>query len=103
MGKPTIAGNGFWRLLKGLYSLKQASQQWYLELDSHLGLVGFKWTESDWSVYQCTQGAECSIITTSVDDMLIAFSTIMESDAVVSALGSQFEITDSVCKFSPMD
>jgi len=95
MWKPTIAGDGFWRLLKGLYSLKQAGRQWYLELDSHLGLIGFKWTESDWSVYQHTQGAECSIITTSVDDILIASSTIMESDPVVSALGSQFEITDN--------
>jgi len=95
MCKPTIAGEGFWRLLKGLYGLKQAGRQWYLELDSCLGLIGFKRTESDWSVYQRSQGAERSIITTSVDDMLIASSTKTESDAVVSALASQFEITDN--------
>jgi len=95
MRKPTIAGEGFWRLLKGLYGLKQAGRQWYLELDSCLGLIGFKQTESDWSVYQHSQGTEHSIITTSVDDMLIASSTIMESDTVVSALASQFDITDN--------
>lgn len=51
--------------------------------------------ESNWSVYQRAQGAECSIITTSVDDMLIASSTTVESDAVVSTLSLQFEITDN--------
>jgi len=95
MCKPTVAGEGFWRLLNGLYGLKQAGRQWYLELDSCLGSVGFKQTESDWSVYQHSQGTERSIITTSVNDMLIASSTIMESDAVISALASQFEITDN--------
>jgi len=95
MCKPTIAGEGFWRLLKGLYGLKQASRQWYLELDSCLGLIGFKWTESDWSVYQCSQGTERSIITTSVNNMLIASSTVMESDTIISTLASQIDITDN--------
>jgi len=46
-------------------------------------------------MYQHNQGAERSIVTTSVDDMLIASSTASESDAVVAVLASQFEITDN--------
>ncbi|KAF7374996.1 Integrase catalytic domain-containing protein [Mycena sanguinolenta] len=95
MRKPSIIGEGFWRLLKGLYGLKQAGRQWYLELNSRLEAIGFRRTESDWSVYRRVQGAEHSIVTTSVDDMLIASSSIAESDAVVAALASQFEITDN--------
>jgi hypothetical protein len=81
--------------LKGLYGLKQAGRQWYLELNSRLEAIGFTRTESDWSVYRRVQGTENSIITTSVDDMLIASSSMAESDAVVVALASQFEITDN--------
>ena len=41
------------------------------------------------------EGAEKSIITTSVDDMLIASSSADESNSVVTALATQFEITDN--------
>ena len=64
MHKPSIAGTGFWRLLKGLYGLKQAGRQGYLELNSCLTIIGFKRMESDWSMYQRNQGAERSIVTT---------------------------------------
>ncbi|CAK5271565.1 unnamed protein product [Mycena citricolor] len=95
MRMPSIVGEGFWRLLKGLYSLKQAGCQWYLELNSRLEAIGFKRTESDWSVYTRTRGAERSYLTASVDDMLIASSSTKESNLVVEELAKQFEITDN--------
>jgi hypothetical protein len=95
MRKPSIVGSGYWRLRRGLYGLKQAGRQWYLELNSKLEAIGFKRTESDWSMYRRIQGSEHSIIATSVDDMLIASTSDAESDAVASALASQFEITDN--------
>jgi hypothetical protein len=75
--------------------LKQAGRQWYLELNACLEAIGFKRTELDWSVYQRVEGTEYSIVTTSIDDMLIASSSTTESDAVVAALASKFEITDN--------
>jgi hypothetical protein len=92
---PAIIGSGFWRLLKGLYGLKQAGRQWYLELNAKLESIGFKRTQSDWSLYICRHDMGMSILTTSVDDMLIASTSPTESDAVVTALGSMFEITDN--------
>lgn len=95
MRQPGIVGSGYWKLLKGLYGLKQAGRQWYLELNSKLELLGFQRLESDWSVYTRTSGLGRSVITTSVDDMLIGSSSTLESDAVVEQLGSTFEITDN--------
>ena len=70
-------------------------RQWYLELNTKLETIGFRRLESDWSVYTPTQGSECSYITTSVDDMLIASTSDEESDAVVDSIASLFEITDN--------
>jgi hypothetical protein len=95
MRKPSIVGNGYWRLRRGLYGLKQAGRQWYLELNTILETLGFKRTESDWSLYRRTHGKDESILATSVDDMLIASTSDAESDAVVAALASRLEITDN--------
>lgn len=95
MRKPSIAGSGYWRLQKGLYRLKQSGRQWYRELNSKLESIGFKRTESDWSVYLRNVDTGRSYITTSVDNMLIASSSVTESDTVVNELASLFEITDN--------
>lgn len=95
MRKPSILGPGFWRLLRGLYGLKQAGRQWYLELHARLEALLFKRTESDWSMYRRVTETGTSLLTTSVDDMLIASTNNVESNAVVASLASQFEITDN--------
>jgi hypothetical protein len=92
---PLIVGSGFWRLRKGLYGLKQAGRQWYIELNSKLESIGFKRTESDWSVYVRHTDTGMTILTTSVDDMLIASTTTAKSDMVVKQLAQMFEITDN--------
>lgn len=51
MRKPEILGPGFWRLLKGLYGLKQAGRSWYLEFNEKYESLGFKRCQSDWSVH----------------------------------------------------
>ena len=95
MKKPHIAGSGYWRLRKGLYGLKQSGRQWYQELNSRLESIGFKRLESDWSVYIRVLDGERTYITTSVDDMLIASSSVKESDFVMDQLTSLFEITNN--------
>ena len=67
MRKPDILGRGYWRLLKGLYSLKQAGRQWYLHLNEKLVSLTFTWTELDWSVHKRTTKMGKSISATSVD------------------------------------
>ncbi len=42
MRKPEILGQGFWCLHRGLYGLKQAGRQWYLDLDKKFNKIGFK-------------------------------------------------------------
>lgn len=69
--------------------------KWYLDLNSKLESIGFKCTESDWSVYIWVEDSECTIITTSVDDILIVSSSMTESDAVVNSQCKLYEITDN--------
>lgn len=96
MKKPEILGRGFWRLLKGLYGLKQAGRQWYFELNQKLTQIGFNRIESDWSVHvRCSTDNARSISTTSVDDMLIASTSKKESNDVVNAIRQHFELTDN--------
>ena len=95
MRKPEILGQGFWRLHRGLYGLKQAGRQWYLDLDEKLNQIGFKRTESDWSVHVRQSLSDKSISTTSVDDMLIASTSKAESDDVIASLTNFYEITDN--------
>jgi hypothetical protein len=95
MHKPTIVGSGYWRLRKGLYGLRQAGRQWYLELNKKLESIGFKRTKSNWSVYIRRSGDALTILTASVDDMLLGSAGKAESDLVVAQLRSLYEITDN--------
>lgn len=80
----------------GLYGLKQAVCQWYLELNNKLASVGLNQIESDWSMHVRRADSQSqSISTTSVDNMLIASSSITESNAVVADIAKFFEITDN--------
>lgn len=51
MKMPEILGQGFWRLQKGLYGLKQAGRTWYLEFNAKFETIGFKQCETDWSIH----------------------------------------------------
>jgi hypothetical protein len=95
MHKPSITGSGYWRLRKGLYGLKQSGRQWYLELNTKLESIGFKQTQSNWSVYYRYKNGNCSIITTSVDNMLIAANSVAKADLVIAQLKSLFDLTDN--------
>ena len=95
MRKPSILGRGYWRLLKGLYGLKQAGRQWYKKFIEEFAKIGFRQIESDWSVHTCETELGRSMTATSVDDILVASTTKAESDQVAKDLGSLFEITDS--------
>lgn len=93
--KPSIAGDGFWRLKKGLYGLKQAGRTWYLEFNDKYQSLGFIRCESDWSVHVREGPNAKSLSATSVDDILLASSSIEESDNVKDGIATHFAITDN--------
>jgi hypothetical protein len=92
--KPEIAGKGYWKLLKGLYGLRQSGRQWYLTIHQAYTKMGFKRCESDWSVYSRRSGNEVAIIGMSVDDILLAASSKKERDCIITELSQHFQISD---------
>jgi len=59
------------RLLKSLYSLKQAPKQWHEKFDRTLTSMGFAINEADRCVYYHHGGGEGVIVCLYVDDILI--------------------------------
>ncbi len=93
--RPEIAGPGFWRLLKGLYGLKQAGRTWYIEFNDKYMKIGFRRCEADWSVHVREVPNAKSWSATTVDDILLGSTSEGESDTVTEALGNIFDITDN--------
>src|SRR6201999_4675944 len=49
--KPKILGEGYWRLKKGLYGLRQSGRQWYIAMNKMYSSIGFNRCESEWAVH----------------------------------------------------
>jgi hypothetical protein len=94
MVAPEGCGSKYWRLLKGLYGLRQAGRQWYLFLHDVYCNLGYNRCQSDWSVYVRKTESALSISATSVDDLLIASDSKAESDLATSQIQDKFAITD---------
>ena len=94
MASPDSSLAPYWRLLKGLYGLKQAGHQWYLLLHDTYQSLGYMQCQSDWSVYIRCSTSALSISTTSVDDLLLASNFKTESDLATSQICQHFTITD---------
>lgn len=95
MRKPEILGEGYWRLMKGLYGLKQAGRAWYIAFNEAFQTLGFRRTESDWSVHVRQTNTGKSMSATSVDDILLASTSKSESDMVTSEVQKLYAITDN--------
>jgi hypothetical protein len=65
-------GECVWRLIKGLYGLKQAARAFYLQLNEVLEAMGFTRCETDYAVFRKREGDNLAIILAHVDDMLLA-------------------------------
>jgi Reverse transcriptase (RNA-dependent DNA polymerase) len=94
MYAPDGSGCKYWRLLKGLYGLRQAGRQWYLLLHDTYTDFGYTRCQSDWSVYLRKSPSAITISATSVDDLLIASNSKAESNLATSQLQSKFPISD---------
>jgi hypothetical protein len=84
----------YWRLRKGLYGLRQAGRQWYLTLHQAYSDLGYKRCETDWSVYTRRSDDAFSMSATSVDDIILASDSKLESDLAASQINDKFTTTD---------
>jgi hypothetical protein len=84
-----------YKLVKGLYGLKQSGREWNLELDAYLRSMGFSSLSCAPCVYLRGTGDSKIIIAVYVDDMLITGPNRKGVDAVKDAITSKWKITDN--------
>jgi hypothetical protein len=82
------------KLLKSLYSLKQASKQWHEKFDRTLISVGFVVNEADKCVYYRYGEGERVILCLYVDDILILRMRLDVIKETKEFLSNNFEIKD---------
>ena len=81
-------------LIKTLYGLKQAGQEWNKELDSKLRKKGYSRLRSDPCVYVWRVDNDFVIITVWVDDLLLFATTLELIDKAKADIRSEWEVTD---------
>lgn len=83
-----------YKLVKGLYGLKQSGREWNVELDRHLRRLGFMGLSSAPCVYVKGKDDQMVVITAYVDDMLIISPSRKLVDQAKQAIHSQWKIED---------
>lgn len=84
----------FCRLHKSLYSLKQASHQWYSKVSHVLTLAGFCQSHADHSLFTKTTGIVFTAILIYVDDILVTGNNLSTITALKDHLATAFKIKD---------
>ena len=86
--------NMVWKLKKGLYSLKQASREWYKKICTEFEALGFKRCQSDHGIFHLSEGDALVIIAIYVDDLLILSKSSDAINKIKTKLKKRFEMTD---------
>jgi len=97
MRQPEGHDNGTRRiclLIKMLYGLKQARQEWNREFDAKLCKKGYKQLRSDTCMYIWRVGDDFVTITVCMDDMLMFATTVDLQKKAKADVESKWEITD---------
>ena len=81
------------RLLKGLYGIKQAGRQWYLELSTTFAKLGLLRSHADHSVFY-RHGNNSIIIAVSTDDMILAAKSLRTIEKLKDDLRQRYKISD---------
>jgi hypothetical protein len=80
------------RLIKTLYGLKQAGNEWNNEFDGTMKDLAYTNTCSDYCCYIRRQGENFAIVLVWVDDLVVFTNSPAESDHVERELKQKFEI-----------
>lgn len=82
------------RLMKSLYSLKQAPRQWNTTLSEALIMFGSVQSQNDHSLFVKKSAQGITLILIYVDDMLITGDSLKQIQETKDALQSAFKIKD---------
>jgi hypothetical protein len=82
------------KLMKSLYDLKQAPNQWYEKFDVTLISAGFSVNEADQCEYNHHDGGQGVILCLSVDDILIFGTSLDVINEVKTFLCQSFDMKD---------
>ena len=85
------SSNQVYHLWKSLYGLKQAARQWNKKLHDTHATMGFRWLESNRSIYILIRGDVHIIIPIFIDDITFASVAI---NSAVKELSSHFKLHD---------
>ena len=81
-------------LIKTLYGLKQAGQEWNIEFDTKLRRQGYARLRCDPCIYIWHVNDDFAIITVWVDDLLIFKTTVDLMTKAKSDISTEWEVTD---------
>nr|AAK55460.1 putative gag-pol polyprotein [Oryza sativa Japonica Group]AAP54977.1 retrotransposon protein, putative, Ty1-copia subclass [Oryza sativa Japonica Group] len=82
------------KLDKALYGLKQAPRAWYSRLSTKLHELGFKSSKSDTSLFFYSKGDVTIFMLVYVDDIIVASSSIVATNALLKNLNQEFALKD---------
>ena len=81
-------------LSRSLYGLKQAPRAWYQRIAGFLGLLGFRSTTSDTSLFVLHRADHVAMLLLYVDDIVITASRTDLLRDIIGRLGSEFRLKD---------
>lgn len=82
------------KLLKSLYSLKQASRKWYEKLTSIILQQNYTQASADHSLFTKQTDSSFTVILVYIDDIILAGNSLSEFQHIKSILHASFKIKD---------
>ncbi|SOV05798.1 uncharacterized protein UDID_18523 [Ustilago sp. UG-2017a] len=90
-----VAPSQVYKVVKGLYGLKQSGQEWNQEFDRSLRCMGFFQVECAPCIYTKGQGEDMAIVVIYVDDTLVIAPRLETVLKVKKQIGQRWKMEDS--------
>ncbi|KAM2392834.1 hypothetical protein ACFX1X_036261 [Malus domestica] len=82
------------KLVKSLYSLKQAPRAWNAKFNGYLPAMGFTMSQSDTSLFVKYDGVDVITLLLYVDDIILTGYNLAKIQSVITELGDVFDLKD---------